>query len=127
MSPIDSFTNNSSGRRARDLALVRLYLAGEAEASAELGHRLSAMARMTRRQSLRLRNPLGPEELSEVSQRAVLALLSRIERFDGTSVLDAWASRFCFLERRRAPSATASHAAAPARWFASNASAVPSI
>ena len=98
MVPIDSFASDSPDRRARDLALVRSYLAGETEASAELGRRLSAMSRMTHRHNSRLGNPLGPEELNEVSQRAVLALLSKIERFDGTSVLEAWASRFCFLE-----------------------------
>lgn len=59
------------------------------------------MARFAAFHNRRIGSPLSREEVSELAQTSVLALLRKLEQFDGSTSLEGWGSRFCFLELMR--------------------------
>jgi RNA polymerase sigma factor (sigma-70 family) len=96
-----------------DLSLVRAARAGDQEALRVLSERIACLPAMVRGRDRRLGGNLTSHQVEEVVQETVLALWTRLDRYDGSSPLEAWAYGFVVRKHykacrrpRRDPSAT---------------------
>ena len=81
-----------------DLRLVQAFLAGDRRAETELGRRLALLPRVLRVLNARAGRPLADEDLLDLAQDAGVALLHKLECFDGRGELDGWIYGICRFE-----------------------------
>ena len=86
-------------RHPSDLQLTRRALAGDADARFEFVHRLRCIPAILR--SMQHSTSFTQEELEEVTQRAMTAIWSKLDAFDGRAKLETWAYGFCAFELRK--------------------------
>jgi RNA polymerase sigma-70 factor (ECF subfamily) len=82
----------------RDLELVRRVLGGNAEAVDDFVLRMSCARRFLAFRNASLGAPLGPDELEDCVQSALLAVWRKLGQFAGRASLEAWVYRFTQLE-----------------------------
>jgi RNA polymerase sigma-70 factor, ECF subfamily len=80
---------------AGDLRLVRGAREGRTADVDELLRRLRCVPAILRTRNRYTSSPLDDALLQDVTQEVVLSLWSRLDRFSGTSSLEAWVYRFC--------------------------------
>jgi len=81
-----------------DLALIRAATGGSVTAIETLVVRLQCVPRMMRAESARTGNRLGPHDLADASQDAMVVTWTKLASFTGTGPLEAWVHRICRLE-----------------------------
>ena len=85
-------------RRERDRHLVQRVLARQASATREFAERMQCLRRAVVSFNQRVGSPLQPDELEDVVQESLLAVLRKLDRYDGTASLETWVGHFCYLE-----------------------------
>lgn len=81
-----------------DLALVRRVQDGEAGALDALIVRLQCVPRMLGAKNRQLGGPLLRHEIDDLAQDVIAAVWKKLGEFSGSSTLETWVYRFCFLE-----------------------------
>ena len=87
-----------AGVLAGDLKLVRGVLSRTPRAVERFVTRIACVARMVAHHNRRLGRPLRDQELADVCQEIALAILRKLDQYDGSVPLEAWVYRFCQLE-----------------------------
>ena len=83
-------------RHPEDFDLTRKALAGDEDARREFVRRLKCVPPILR--SMQRGASFSAEDVEDVTQRAMFAIWSKLETFDGRSKLETWAYGFCGYE-----------------------------
>jgi len=81
-----------------DLALVREVLAGDKAAVDAFVDRMACVRRFLVFKNAGFGTPLGVHEVEDAVQSTLLAVWRKLDQYAGLGSLDAWATRFAFLE-----------------------------
>lgn len=85
---------------AEDLALVRHVLRGNRLELPRLAERLRSIPRTLRHLDARRGDPLGSQELLDLSQDVLVLVWKKLAEYEGQSVLEGWLYGICVLEYR---------------------------
>jgi len=92
------------GNWIRDLELVREARGGDPAAVERFLERMTCVRRFHMLKNEQFGRPLGKDELEDAVQETLFALWRKLDHYQGTGPLEAWAYRFAylrFLERLR--------------------------
>lgn len=95
-------TAGVAGPAVADLRLTQRVLAREANAHRELAEALAPLPAMLRIKNAKLGCPLGTHELEDATQNALMAILEKLDGYDGRVPLLRWAYGFGAIEVFRA-------------------------
>lgn len=85
------------GPHARDLELAAHVLAGNEAALRTFLERMTCVRRFHHLKNNQLGRPLSDEELEDSIQETLIALWRKLDGYDGSGPLEAWAYRFSYL------------------------------
>lgn len=95
---------SSPGSWSQDLELVKRARRGDAQAIETFLERMSCVRRFHVLKNEQFGRPLGSDELEDAIQETLFALWRKLDIYEGSGPLEAWAYRFAylrFLERLR--------------------------
>lgn len=81
-----------------DLALARSAAAGDREALRAFAKRMHCVPRFLAAANARKGQPLGHEDLADLSQDTLIIIWQKLETFKGHATLETWARHFCQFE-----------------------------